>query len=371
MYEFKIRVSTLWSTQDNPEKPHTIFFITCDNDYLYTYNLHRPGIWSYNILEKSWTEVINLSSNLLAYPKNKIIGILKEDQNNLKKLKIFSMQNKITRIHTCDLENQVVEEQILDGSLPDTAQFCQMNVFCYNKIYYTVVCVETTNRPDLLRVDVYRLNLDTWERVSKPVEASKCDIIEKSSMGIINSGNKMYLFYSKNINSIRVFDLEKNAWSWVGTSNPDQDQNLNDYDDDDLEFEKDLNIFRQDKNTHNNFVNGKMDQPPIGPFNYSMSQYCDPDTKDTCLIVSASKYRHINNTPTEIWKFNLSTLQWGLIDRVGNFVNQQRVSRWACVTPNGRLVTRDGLIVKDPQNPLAVIHREYIYTTWIRFVDNC
>ncbi|CAD6204313.1 GSCOCG00009913001-RA-CDS [Cotesia congregata] len=371
MSEFKISPSTLWSTQDNPKKPHTIFFITCDNDHLYTYNLHRPGIWSYNISEKSWSEVISLTNNLLPYPKNKIIGIMEEDQNNSRKLKIFSIHNKITRIHTYDLESQVIEEQILDGSLPDTAQFCQMNVFCYNKFYYTVVCVETTNRPDLLRVDVYRLNLDTWERVSKLVKASKCDIIEKSSMGIINSGNKMYLFYSKNINSIRVFDLEKNTWSWVGTSDPNLDQNLNDYNDDDVELEKDLNKFQRNKNTNENIVNVKMDHPPIGSYNYSMSQYCNPDTKDTYLIVSASKYRHINNTPTEIWKFNLSTLQWGLIDRVGSFVNQQRVSRWACVTPNGRLVTRDGLIVKYPQNPLAVIHREYIYTTSTRFVDNC
>ncbi|KAH0548765.1 uncharacterized protein LOC123261661 [Cotesia glomerata] len=370
MCEFKISPSILWSTQDNPEKPHTIFFITCDNDHLYTYNLHRPGIWSYKLSEKSWTEVISLSNNLLPYPRTKIIGIV-EDQNNSKKLKIFSMQNKITRIHTCDLETKVIEEQILDGSLPDTAQFCQMNVFCYNKIYYTVVCVETTNRADLLRVDVYRLKLDTWERVSNPVEASKCDIIERSSMGIINSSNKMYLFYSKNINSIRVFDLEKNTWSWVGTSDPNQDQNLNDHCDSDLELEKDLNIFRRDKSGNDDVVNVKMDQPPIGSYNYSMSKYCDPDTKDTCLIVSASKYRNINNTPTEIWKFNLSTLQWGLIDRVGIFVNQQRVSRWACITPNGRLVTRDGLIVNDPQNPLAVIHREYIYTTWTKFVDNC
>ncbi|XP_044579669.1 uncharacterized protein LOC123261865 [Cotesia glomerata] len=220
------------------------------------------------------------------------------------------MHNKIARIHTCDLETQVIEEQILDGSLPDTTQFCQMNVFCYNKIYYSVVCVETTNRPDLLRVDVYRLNLDTCERVSKLVEASKCDIIEKSSMEIINS-SKMYLFYNKNINSIQVFDLEKNTWSWVETSDLNQDQNLNDYNDDDLEFEKDLNIFPRDKNANENVVNVKMDQPPTGSYNYSMSQYCDPDTKDTYLIVSASKYRHINNIPTEIWKFNLSTLQWG------------------------------------------------------------
>ncbi|CAG5101609.1 Protein of unknown function, partial [Cotesia congregata] len=45
---------------------------------------------------------------------------------------------------------------------------------------------------------------------------------------------------------------------------------------------------------------------------YSMSSYVDPDTNDTCLIVSGGENLKTYNADSEIWKFNLTSLKYGI-----------------------------------------------------------
>ncbi|XP_044577882.1 uncharacterized protein LOC123260688 isoform X2 [Cotesia glomerata] len=309
MYEFKPFSLTDRNSRAYPVVSVGFLFISCDNNNLYTYDTKFPGIWSYNLSTNLWVELIISLKNNLSTTEDNIIGIIKED--NL--IKIFSQKNLTNvskaQLHICNLDTKEVVKQNLNGLVPDSDSICRRNIFYYNNCYYTVLRCRPSIGEAFYDLKIYRLNLDTytWEYVDKSTSMPLSYHNEtSSSVGVVYNNDKLYLFMSYNLHYIWMFDLKTNTWNATYMSSDDE------------------------------HVHGDKIFPELRE-SYSMSSYVDPDTNDTCLIVSGGENLRTYNADSAIWKFNLTSLKWYFLGKFGDLEHQCYFRRWACVTPKARI----------------------------------
>ncbi|KAH0548764.1 hypothetical protein KQX54_002218 [Cotesia glomerata] len=333
MYEFKPFSLVDRNSPAYPMLYIGYLFISCDNNNLYIYDEKFPGILSYNLSTNLWVELISLKNNL-SPTEGKIIAIIKE--NNL--IKIFSQKNLTNvskaQLHICNLDTKEVVKQNLNGFVPDNDSICRRNIFYYNNCYYTVLRCRQSIGEAFYDLKIYRLNLDTytWEYVNKLTAILLSYEKKSSSVGVVYNNDKLYLFMSYNLHYLWVFDLKTNAWDAT-------------------------HISLDDKHVHEDKIFPKSREY------YSMLSYVDPDTNDTCLIVSGGENLRTYNADSAIWKFNLTSLKWYFLGKFRDLEHQCYFRRWACVTPRGKLVTCDES--SDDRRSRNIFSRK-VYSAWTR-----
>ncbi|XP_057331309.1 kelch domain-containing protein 10 homolog isoform X2 [Microplitis mediator] len=311
MYKFKTFSLIKRDSLRYPVVSNGILFITSDNSNIYTYDGKCPGIWSYNLSLNQWNILMRLNNYLRPWSEDDIIGIVKE--NNL--IKIFSINDTSgeakTRLHICNLTTKKVDVQNLNGFIPRTVFVSRKNIIYYDNCYYTAVCV-TPDDNGYAETDIYRLNIDsfTWECVYKSSGLDPHQPLVESAIALIYNEKKIYFFHSLTMYKlVSTFDLDTYHWDTLQTIGDDRNH-------------------------------GGPFHPPWRS-SFSMTEYVDPDSNDTCLLVSGGEDLMTFNADTDIWKLNLSTLTWRCLGNFGNLSYQCFLRRWACVTPNGRLLTCD------------------------------